>query len=189
MRASQLSSEQGPANSHSPRGTPPRASIGWTWDSTWRSRCARVRSNCRSASGFVTERRTPFTITRFAPRLGFAWGLGHGSTAKHRPRAGFRHFLRPVPQETRFLAGRAVEWREPSAIHRYDTDFFPSIPSASELAADVRRHSAAENRLPDRSPHASALHHSVAVGSERQLTKNATVVRHLSQFTRRSPVR
>ncbi len=109
----------------------------------------------------------------FAPRLGFAWGLGHGSSAKTVVRAGLGVFydrfdVNPVLQAERLNGVNQTQYVVTNP------DFFPIIQSLSVLQQMAVNQSAKTAYQIDprlRAPYTIQS----AAGVERQLSRNATV--------------
>jgi hypothetical protein len=109
----------------------------------------------------------------FAPRIGFAWGLGHGRTAKTVLRAGSGIFY------DRFAEAQVLQAERLNGVNQTqyvvtNPDFFPIIPSLSQIQQLAHNQSAPTiyQIAPKlRAPYTIQS----AVGVERQLSKNATL--------------
>ena len=104
----------------------------------------------------------------FAPRVGFAWGIGGGKTPKAVLRAGFGIFY------DRFLEQQILTTQHLNGINQQQylvnaPDFFPNIPSPSALAA----YALPTTYRIDPNLHAPYTMQS-AMGLERQFTKTLT---------------
>ena len=81
----------------------------------------RIRRNMSLNLGLRYEtQNTIHDHTDFAPRVGFAWALGHGNSAKTVIRSGFGIFYDRF-QESQVLQATAFEWREPNTIYRHES--------------------------------------------------------------------
>ena len=109
----------------------------------------------------------------FAPRVGFAWGLGHSNSPKTVLRTGFGIFY------DRFEAAQVLEAERLNGITQTqyivtNPDFFPAIPSVNELA--LMGASQAANTIYQMDSNLRAPYTiQAAAGLERQVTRNATV--------------
>jgi len=106
----------------------------------------------------------------FAPRLGLAWGIGHGSTPKSVLRAGIGIFY------VRFQEQQIEQAERLNGVNQHQyivtrPDFFPNVPSPSELALVNTSLPTAYKIGPDlRAPYTIQS----AIGLERQVTKKIT---------------
>jgi hypothetical protein len=104
----------------------------------------------------------------FAPRLGFAWGIGKGKTPKAVLRAGFGVFY------DRFMEQQILDAEHLNGFNQVQylvtsPDFFPNIPSPSALSA----YALPTKDLINPDLHAPYTVQS-AIGLERQFTKGLT---------------
>lgn len=134
----------------------------------------RLRSNMSLNVGLRYETQNSIhDHTDFAPRVGFAWGLGHGSSAKTVLRAGFGVFYDRF-QESQVLEAKRLNGVNQTQYIVTNPDFFPTIPLSSELAqmsASTTANSTYQIDPNLRAPYTAQG----AVGVERQVTKNSTV--------------
>jgi hypothetical protein len=134
----------------------------------------RIRSNMSLNIGLRYETQNSIhDRTDFAPRVGFAWGLGHGNNAKTVIRTGFGVFYDRF-QESQVLEAKRLNGVNQTQYVVTDPDFFPNIPLASELAQMSANTTANTTYQIDsnlRAPYTVQA----AAGVERQVTKNATV--------------
>ena len=70
----------------------------------------------------------------WAPRIGIAWGLGHGSNVKTVLRAGWGIFYEDLDDDPMMIAGRLNGQNQQTFIIN-NPDFFPTPPPLSGLAA------------------------------------------------------
>jgi hypothetical protein len=103
----------------------------------------------------------------FAPRLGFAWGLGKGKSAKTVLRAGFGVFYDRFGEDLILNAERLNGFNQQQYIVG-SPDFFPTIPPVDTLTATSTNYQIDPNL---RAPYAVQT----GIGLERQVAKNATV--------------
>jgi hypothetical protein len=107
----------------------------------------------------------------WAPRLGIAWGLGHGPNTKTVLRAGWGIFYQRFDDDQMIIAARLNGINQLTYIVN-QPDFFPTIPSISAL-------SAASTSLPTIYRIAPNLHSpydiDTAVSLEHQLLPNTTI--------------
>jgi hypothetical protein len=109
----------------------------------------------------------------FAPRVGLAWGLGHGKVAKTVLRAGFGIFY------DRFMQTQVLQAERLNGINQQEfifnqPDFFPNVPPLSMLAGSQT--SAVPPSIYQIDPNLRAPYTiQTGAGLERQLSKNATV--------------
>lgn len=104
--------------------------LGLYGEDTWR-----MRSNISLSLGLRFESQNYINDhADFAPRLGFAWGIGHGRTPKSVLRAGFGIFY------DRFQEQQIEEALRYNGVNQQEyvvtnPDFFPNIPPPASLAA------------------------------------------------------
>ena len=109
-----------------------------------------------------------------APRLGFAWGLGHGKSPKIVLRAGFGIFY------DRFMQAQLLQAERVNGVTQQEfifsqPDFFPNIPPCLGTSAGCAS-SANPSNIYQIDPNLRAPYTmQTGVGLERQLSKNATV--------------
>jgi hypothetical protein len=106
----------------------------------------------------------------FAPRVGFAWGIGKNKTPKAVLRAGFGIFYDRF-QEEQILTAQHLNGINQQQYLVDSPDFFPNIPPTSALAAYSS--SLPTRYLIDPNLHAPYTTQS-AIGLERQVTKTLT---------------
>jgi hypothetical protein len=152
----------------------PVAAVNWIDLGLYAEDQWRLRSNMSLNIGLRYETENSIhDRTDFAPRVGFAWALGHGSSAKTVLRTGFGVFYDRF-QETQVLEAKRLNGVNQTQYIVTDPDFFPNIPLASELAQMSAN--ATANTTYQIDPHLRAPYTiQIAVGVERQVTKNATV--------------
>lgn len=108
-----------------------------------------------------------------APRVGLAWGLGHGKSPKTVLRAGFGIFY------DRFMQTQVLQAERLNGINQQEfivsqPDFFPNVPPLSTLAGS--QPSSTPSSIYQIDPNLRAPYTmQTGVGLERQLSKNATV--------------
>ena len=103
--------------------------LGIYGEDTWR-----IRPNISLSLGLRFESQNFINDDAdFAPRLGFAWGLGRGRTPKSVLRAGVGIFYDRFQQEQIEEAERLNGLNEQQYIVT-NPDFFPTVPSSSSLA-------------------------------------------------------
>lgn len=131
----------------------------------------KARSNLTVSFGVRYEVQSNIQDWRdVAPRVGVAWGLGHGGSPKTVLRAGFGIFY------DRFnLANTLTAFRYNGAVQQQyvvtNPDFFPTIPSLSSLAGTLSS-STIQRVSPDlRAPYLMQS----ALGIERQLPAKTTI--------------
>jgi hypothetical protein len=152
----------------------PVASVNWIDLGLYAEDQWRLRPNMSLNLGLRYETQNSIhDHADLAPRLGFAWGLGHGRTAKTVLRAGFGVFY------DRFDTGQVLQAERLNGVNQTqyvvtNPDFFPLIPSISQLKQLALNQSAPTVYQIDPSLRAPYTIQS-AVGLERQLFKNATV--------------
>lgn len=133
----------------------------------------RLRPKVTLSLGLRFEAQTDISDhTDFAPRLGLAWGIGHGTSPKTVLRSGFGVFY------DRFGLSQVMQTERLNGVTQQrfvvaNPNFFPNIPSLSVLAAS------GPGSLPTRyqiDPNLRAPYIiQSAVGLEHQLSKNATI--------------
>ncbi len=109
----------------------------------------------------------------FAPRVGFAWALGHGNSAKTVVRSGFGIFYDRF-EESQVLEAKRLNGVNQTQYIVTNPAFFPNIPLSSDLAQMSASQTANTTYQIDpnlRAPYTVQG----GVGLERQVTKNATV--------------
>ena len=72
--------------------------------------------------------------TFWAPRIGIAWGLGHGSNVKTVLRAGWGIFYQDLDDDQMMIAGRLNGQNQQTYIVNNPT-FFPDVPPLSVISA------------------------------------------------------
>jgi hypothetical protein len=108
-----------------------------------------------------------------APRVGLAWGLGHGKSPKTVLRAGLGIFY------DRFMQMQVLQAERLNGINQQEfivnqPDFFPNVPPLSTLTGS--QPSATPSSIYQIDPNLRAPYTMQAgIGLERQLSKNATV--------------
>lgn len=137
--------------------------LGVYGEDTWR-----MRPNISLSLGLRFESQNFINDhADFAPRVGFAWGLGRGRTPKSVLRAGFGIFYDRFQQEQIEEAERFNGVNE----HYYvvtNPNFFPNIPSPASLAALNTTLPTTYKIDPNmRAPYTTQS----AIGLERQITK------------------
>jgi hypothetical protein len=140
--------------------------LGLYGEDTWR-----IRPNISLSLGLRFESQNYINDhADFAPRLGFAWGIGHGRTPKSVLRAGFGIFYDRFQQQQIEEAERLNGVNQQQYIVTRP-DFFANVPSPSELAM-------VNTSLPTTYQIASSLRAPYtmqsAIGLERQITKKIT---------------
>jgi hypothetical protein len=152
----------------------PVATVNWVDLGLYAEDQWRLRSNMSLNIGLRYETQNSIhDRTDFAPRVGFAWALGHGSSPKTVLRTGFGIFYDRF-QETQVLQAKRLNGVNQTQYIVTDPDFFPSFPPASELAQMSA--AATANTTYQIDPHLRAPYTiQSAVAAERQLTRNATV--------------
>ena len=152
----------------------PVAAVNWIDLGLYAEDQWRVRPNMSLNLGLRYEAQNSIhDHTDFAPRAGFAWALGHGSSAKTVIRSGFGIFYDRF-QESQVLEARRLNGVNQTQSIATNPDFFPSIPLASELEQMSALTTANTTYKIDpnlRAPYTVQG----GVGVERQVTKNATV--------------
>ena len=152
----------------------PAASVNWIDLGLYAEDQWRIRRNMSLNLGLRYETQNIIhDHTDFAPRVGFAWALGHGNNAKTVIRSGFGIFY------DRFLESQVIEARHLNGVNQTqyivtNPDFFPNIPVASDLAQ--MSSSTTANTAYQIDPNLRAPYTvQGGVGVERQLSKSATV--------------
>ncbi len=152
----------------------PVAAVNWIDLGLYAEDQWRVRSNLSLNVGLRYETQNSIhDHTDFAPRVGLAWALGHGSNTKTVIRTGFGVFYDRF-QESQVLQAKRLNGVNESQFIVTDPDFFPSIPLSSQLAPASANTTANTTYQIDprlRAPYTLQA----AAGVERQVTKNATV--------------
>ena len=132
----------------------------------------KLRSNMTLSLGLRWESQTGISDhSDFAPRVGFAWGLGgHKTASKTVLRAGFGIFYDRFP-ETLILEADRLNGTTQQQFLVPSPTFFPTIPSISDLS----NYAVTPTRY-EIDPHlqAPSIMQS-AVSIEQQVSKNATV--------------
>jgi len=132
----------------------------------------RVRPNISLSLGLRFESQNDIgDHADFAPRIGLAWGIGKGAAPKTVLRAGAGVFYDRF-QNTQILQAERLNGITQQEYVVPSPDFFPDIPSISQLAAL----SVAQNTVYRIDPNLRAPYMiQSAVGLERQVAKNSTV--------------
>jgi hypothetical protein len=152
----------------------PVASVNWIDLGLYAEDQWRLRRNMSLNLGLRYETQNSIhDRSDVAPRLGFAWGLGHGATAKTVLRAGFGIFY------DRFDEAQVIQAERLNGVNQEqylvtNPDFFPTIPSLSQLQQLAANQSAPTvyQIAPNlRAPYTIQS----AAGLERQLLKTTTV--------------
>ena len=142
--------------------------LGLYFEDQWR-----VHSNMSLNLGLRYETQNSIhDHADFAPRVGFAWALGHGSNTKTVLRTGFGIFY------DRFEASPILQAERLNGVTQSqyivtNPDFFPTVLSATELAQAGAALTASTIYQMDshlRAPYTIQA----AAGLERQVTRNAT---------------
>ncbi|MGO8791902.1 MAG: carboxypeptidase regulatory-like domain-containing protein [Terriglobia bacterium] len=151
----------------------PAATVNWVDLGLYAEDQWRLRSNMSLNFGIRYEtQNTIHDHTDFAPRVGLAWALGHGNSAKTVIRTGFGIFYDRF-QETQIIEATHLNGENQTQYVVTNPDFFPTIPSISDLAAMSASTTAKAAYQID--PHLRAPYTiQSAVGAERQVTKSAT---------------
>ncbi|HXJ95378.1 MAG TPA: carboxypeptidase regulatory-like domain-containing protein [Terriglobia bacterium] len=140
--------------------------LGLYGEDTWR-----MRPNISLSLGLRFESQNYINDKAdFAPRLGFAWGIGHGRTPKSVLRAGFGIFY------DRFQQGQIEQAERFNGVNQVqyivtNPNFYPNVPPPSDLAT-VNTSLPTTYRLDPnlRAPYTVQS----AIGLERQITKTLT---------------
>jgi len=174
QRAGQSTCQASGASQFSLTAGNPTAAVNWIDLGLYAEDQWRIRSNMSLNIGLRYETQNSIhDRTDFAPRVGFAWGLGHGSSAKTVIRTGFGVFYDRF-QESQVLEAKRLNGVNQTQYIVTDPDFFPNIPPSSELAQMSANTTA--NTTYQIDPHLRAPYTiQAAAGVERQVTKNATV--------------
>jgi len=172
--AGEIDCQAAGASQFSLTGGNPVAAVNWIDLGVYAEDQWRVRPNISLNLGLRYETQT---IIRdhadFAPRVGFAWALGHGNNAKTVIRSGFGIFYDRF-QEAQVLEARHLNGVNQTQYLVTNPDFFPNIPLASELAQ--MSSSTTANTAYQIDPNLRAPYTvQGGVGVERQVTKSATV--------------
>jgi hypothetical protein len=152
----------------------PTASVNWIDAGLYTEDQWRLRPNMSLSLGLRYETQNSIhDRADVAPRLGFAWGVGHGRTAKTVVRAGFGIFYDRF-EEAQVMQADRLNGKNQEQYVVTDPDFYPLIPALSQLQQLAVNQLAPtvyqiDPRL--RAPYTIQS----AVGLERQLSKNATV--------------
>ena len=151
----------------------PVAAVNWIDLGLYAEDQWRIRSNMSLNLGLRYETQNSIhDRTDFAPRVGFAWALGHGNNAKTVLRIGFGVFYDRF-QESQILEAKRLNGVNQTQYIVTNPDFFPGIPPASELAqmsANTTANTIYQIDSNLRAPYTAQG----AIGVERQVTKNAT---------------
>jgi len=152
----------------------PVATVNWIDLGLYAEDQWRLRPNMSLNLGLRYETQNSIhDRTDFAPRVGFAWALGHGGSAKTVVRTGLGVFYDRF-QESQVLEALRLNGVNQTQYIVTNPDFFPSIPLASDLAGMSAGTTANATYQIDpnlRAPYTIQA----AAGVERQITKNATV--------------
>src|SRR5208337_878823 len=152
----------------------PVAAVNWIDVGLYAEDQWRIRSNMSLNIGLRYETQNSIhDRTDFAPRVGFAWALGHGSSSKTVIRTGFGVFYDRF-QESQVLEAKRLNGVNQTQYVVTDPDFFPNIPLSSDLAkmsADTTANTTYQIDSHLRAPYTIQA----AAGVERQLFKNATL--------------
>ena len=152
----------------------PAASVNWMDLGLYAEDQWRLRPNMSLNLGLRYETQNSIhDHADLAPRIGFAWGLGHGRTAKTVLRAGSGIFYDRF-EEAQVLQAERLNGVNQTQYVVTNPDFFPIIPSISQLKQLALNQSASTvyQIAPNlRAPYTIQS----ALGVERQLSKNATL--------------
>jgi hypothetical protein len=152
----------------------PLSSVNWIDLGLYAEDQWRLRSNMSLNIGLRYETQNSiYDRTDFAPRVGFAWALGRGKSAKTVIRTGFGVFYDRF-QESQVLQAKRLNGVNQTQYIVMDPAFFPNIPLSSDLAPMSASQTANTTYQIDpnlRAPYTVQG----AAGVERQVTKNATV--------------
>jgi hypothetical protein len=152
----------------------PAASVNWIDLGLYVEDQWRLRPNMSLSLGLRYETQNSIhDHADLAPRLGFAWGLGRGGSAKTVLRTGFGIFydrfdVNPVLQAERLDGVSQTQYIVT------DPDFYPLVPSLSQLQQVAANQSVSTIYRIDSKLRAPYTVQS-AVGVERELFKNATI--------------
>jgi hypothetical protein len=131
----------------------------------------KVRPNMSLSAGLRFETQNAIhDHADFAPRIGFAWGLGKGKSAKTVLRAGFGVFYDRFGENLILNAERLNGINQQQYIIN-SPDFFPTIPPLSSLTAGQLPPTIYQIDTNLRAPYTAQA----GMGLERQVAKNATV--------------
>jgi len=132
----------------------------------------RLRSNMTLSMGWRWESQSDISDhSDFAPRLGFAWGLGGGGkVTKTVLRAGFGIFYDRFQEEQVLQADRFNGMNQQQYLV-YSPDFYPAIPPPNTLAGNLSTPTLYQISPDLRAPYIIES----AIGLERQVSKSATV--------------
>jgi hypothetical protein len=152
----------------------PAASVNWVDLGLYAEDQWRLRPNMSLNFGLRYETQNIIhDRTDFAPRVGFAWALGHGNSAKTVLRSGFGIFYDRF-QESQVLEAKHLNGVDQTAYMVTDPAFFPTIPAVSAIEAMSSSTTAHTTYEIDRNLRAPYTVQGGA-GLERQVTKNATI--------------
>lgn len=107
----------------------------------------------------------------WAPRVGIAWGLGHGSNTKTVLRAGWGIFYQHLDDDHMMIAGRLNGQSQQTYIVN-NPDFFPTPPPLSDLSGTATSTPTVFRIAPNLT---FPYDMDAAVSVERQLSNSATV--------------
>ena len=150
----------------------PVASVNRIDGSLWAQDDWKVRPNITLSYGLRLESENVISDhLDWAPRLGLAWGLGHGQNVKTVLRAGFGIFYDRFDDDQMIQAERLNGTNQLSYLVQNPT-FFPAIPAISSIAGAVATSPTVYRIAPNlRAPYALET----ALSIERQVTKSATM--------------
>jgi hypothetical protein len=152
----------------------PAASVNWLDLGLYVEDQWRLHPNMSLSLGLRYETQNSIHDRKdLAPRLGFAWGLGHGSSAKTVLRAGFGMFYDRF-EESSVMQARRLNGVSQTQYVVMDPAFFPTVPSV----ADLQTMGAAESSktVYEIDPNLRAPYTiQSAVGAERQISPNFTL--------------
>jgi hypothetical protein len=173
QQAGQSACQAGGASQFSLTAGNPIAAVNWIDLGLYAEDQWRLRSNMSLNLGLRYETQNSMhDHTNFAPRVGFAWALGHGSSAKTVLRTGFGVFYDRF-QESQVLEAERLNGVNQTQYIVTDPDFFPNIPLSGDLTQMSASQTADTTYKIDpklRAPYTAQA----AVGVERQVTRNAT---------------
>ena len=148
-----------------PLATVSQADVGLFLLDDWRA-----RPNLSLSYGVRYETQTNISdYANFAPRIGFAWGIGKGPAKKTVIRGGFGTFFDRFSENFTLQAYRFNGTRQQQYIVT-NPDFYPFAPALAELGA---RQAPLAVRQVDGSLQAPRIYQT-AIGIERQLPRNST---------------
>jgi Carboxypeptidase regulatory-like domain len=107
----------------------------------------------------------------WAPRVGIAWGLGHGSKVKTVLRAGWGIFYERFDDDQMIVAARLNGQNQRTYLVT-NPDFFPSVPPVGEFSSSASSFPTIYRIAPNLS---SPYDMDTAVSLERQLTRDTTI--------------